>query len=125
MALSKKEIEKYQELLLREKNRLTKILKGNVDQIKSPEESKGYSQHQADEGTDDSDRSINIKLSDGEFHILRQIDRALKKIEDGTYGVCDVTQEPIPKKRLDFMPYACITVEAQEMVEKGLIDLES
>ena len=125
MALSKKEIEKYKQLLLEEKANLTKVLKETADQVKSPEEAKGYSQHQADEGTDDFDRTLNIKLTDSEFKLLRQIDHALEKIEEGTYGICDITEKPIPKKRLDAMPHATMTVEAQEMVEKGLIDLES
>jgi DnaK suppressor protein len=54
-----------------------------------------------------------------EFGLLRQIDRALEKIEEGTYGVCDISGEEIPMKRLEAVPYATMTVKAQEKFEKG------
>ena len=52
---------------------------------------------------------------------FRQIDRALEKIEEGTYGVCDISGEEIPLKRLEAIPYAAMTVAAQEKMEKGLL----
>jgi len=98
-----------------------RILEGANQQVKSPEEGKGYSQHQADEGTADYDRSLTIQLSGKEYEILKQIDRALEKIEENTYGICDVTGEPIPKKRLEAIPYALMTIEAQEKIEKKML----
>lgn len=103
------------------KRDITKLTKNVVDEVKSPEESKGYSQHQADEGTDDFNRSVSLQVTDEEFKILRQIDRALAKIEEETYGVCDVTGEIISIPRLEAIPYATMTVKAQEMLEKGLL----
>ncbi|MCB1083694.1 MAG: TraR/DksA family transcriptional regulator, partial [Simkania sp.] len=79
------------------------------------------SQHQADEGTDDFGQTISIEVSSKEQGIIRQIDRALEKIEEGTYGVCDVTGDEIPLKRLEAVPYANMTVSAQEKIEKGII----
>jgi DnaK suppressor protein len=53
--------------------------------------------------------------------MLRQIDRALEKIQEGTYGICDVSGEEIPVKRLEAIPYATMTVKAQQQMEKGLL----
>ena len=53
--------------------------------------------------------------------MVRKIDRALEKIEEDSYGVCDVTGEEIPLKRLEAIPYASMTRDAQEQMEKGLI----
>lgn len=121
MALKKNEIEKFKERLLEMRAQLTNSLKESTKEVKSSERSAGYSQHQADEGTDDFDRAVSLELSTKEYQLLKQIDRALEKIEDDTYGVCDVTEKPIPVKRLEAIPYATMTVEAQDKLEKGLI----
>ncbi len=121
MALKKSEIEKFKQRLLEMKFQLGASLKSVSDDVKTSEESKGYSQHQADEGTDDFGKTISIEVSTKEQGIIRQIDRALEKIEDGTYGVCDVTGDEIPVKRLEAVPYANMTVAAQEKIEKGMI----
>lgn len=119
MSLSKKEIEKYKERLIEMRRELVDTLEENSREVKSPEESKGYSQHQADEGTDDFNRRIHIQLNAEETNTLKQIDRALEKIEENTYGTCDVTGKPINKKRLDAIPYAIMTVEAREELERS------
>jgi DnaK suppressor protein len=52
---------------------------------------------------------------------LRHIERALEKIEENTYGICDITGQEIPLARLEAVPYATMTVKAQDQLEKGLI----
>ena len=121
MALKKSDIERFKQRLLDMKAQYTHLVRGVKEEVKSADESKGYSQHQADEGTDDFDRSISLQVSDEEFKILRQIDRALEKIEENTYGQCDITNEEISLARLEAIPYATMTVKAQEMLEKGLL----
>jgi DnaK suppressor protein len=119
--LTKAELAKFKKRLEELRGSLTNSLKGSTAEVKKPDEATGYSQHQADQGTDDFDRTISLEVTSKEYGILRQIERALEKIEDNTYGVCDVTGEPIPKARLEAVPYATMTVKAQEQVEKGLI----
>lgn len=121
MALKKADIEKYKKLLETLRGQLTHTLKGSSAEVKSTDDSAGYSQHQADQGTDDFDRTISLEVSSKEYHILRQIERALEKVEEGTYGVCDISGEDIPSARLDAVPYATMTVKAQEQLEKGLL----
>jgi RNA polymerase-binding transcription factor len=121
MPLKKSEIERFKNILEDLRAEMTKFVRETATDVKTANESKGYSQHQADEGTDDFDRALNLQLTDKEIKILYQIDRALEKIEEGTYGICDVSGEPIPIKRLEAIPYATMTVQAQEKVEKGQI----
>lgn len=119
--LSKGDIEKFKAILLQMRASLTHSLSGQTQEVRTPDEATGYTQHQADQGTDDFDRTINLEVTSKEFSVLRQIDRALEKIEENTYGLCDVTGEEIPIRRLEAVPYATMTVKAQEMLEKGLI----
>lgn len=121
MPLKKSEIEEFKEKLLELRAEMTMMVKEASDDVKNEAESKGYSQHQADEGTDDFNRMVSLQLSDKELKILKQIDRALEKIDEGSYGICDVSEEEIPIKRLEAIPYATMTVASQEKFEKGLL----
>lgn len=121
MPLKKAEIAKFKQHLDEMRAQLLRTLQGSTAEVKTPDEATGYSQHQADQGTDDFDRTISLEVTTKEFKLLKQIDRALEKIEDGTYGICDITGEDIPIPRLEAVPYATMTVKAQEKVEKGLI----
>ncbi|MFA5250132.1 MAG: TraR/DksA family transcriptional regulator [Parachlamydiales bacterium] len=122
MPLNKKEVEKFKERLVQMRRQITHSIQGTKEEVKELDQSKGYSQHQADEGTDDFGRTVSLELSNKELFILKQIDRALEKIADGTYGVCDISGEEIARARLEAIPYAVMTVKSQEMMEKGLIE---
>ena len=119
--LKKADIAKFKMRLEEMRRQLTHSLKGSTAEVKTPDEATGYSQHQADQGTDDFDRTISLEVTTKEYGILRQIERALQKIEEDTYGICDITGEEIPLKRLEAVPYATMTVKAQEKFEKGLL----
>lgn len=121
VALKKTEIAKFKKRLEDMQRQLSHSLKGSTDEVKASDEATGYSQHQADQGTDDFDRTISLEVTSREYGVLRQIERALEKIAEGTYGVCDITGEDIPVARLEAVPYATMTVKAQEQLEKGLI----
>ncbi len=120
MALSKTDLQKYKQRLEEMKTQISHALSNCTAEVKKPDEATGYSQHQADQGTDDFDRRISLEVTSQEFQVLRLIERALEKITEGTYGVCDISGEEIPKARLEAMPYASTTVKAQEKLEKGL-----
>lgn len=121
MPLKKTEIAQFKKRLEQMRQQLTQSVRGSTAEVKSGDESSGYSQHQADQGTDDFDRTISLEVTSREYHILRQIERALEKIEDKTYGICDISGQEIPLARLEAVPYATMTVKAQEQLEKGLI----
>lgn len=121
MTLKKSEIEGFKQKLEELRVMHQAAFDGTVGDVKKPDESRGTSQHHADEGTEDFNRTISIEVTAKELDVLRQIDRALEKIEEGTYGVCDVTGDPIPVKRLEAIPYATMTRDAQEKFEKGKV----
>lgn len=121
MSLKKNEIENFRKELEKLRSQLTHSLKGSTQDVKTPDQNGGYSQHQADKGTDDFDRTISIEVTSQEFNILKYIDRALEKIDENTYGICDITGKEISRARLEAVPYAIMTVEAQEQLEKGLL----
>ncbi len=121
MGLKKAEVDKFKKKLIELRGQLTNTLKGSTADVKEQDEAIGYSQHQADQGTDDFDRTISLEVTSKEFGLLKQIDRALEKIEEGTYGICDISGDEIPRARLDAVPYATMTVKAQEQLEKGLL----
>lgn len=121
MPLKKSEIDHFKKRLLDLRVQIMQAIEGSKKEVTAPDEAKGYSQHSADEGTDDFVKQINLEVTNKEFGLLRQIDRALEKIEEGTYGFCDITEEEIPVKRLEAIPYATMTVKAQEKFEKGLL----
>ena len=121
MPLKDSDIQRFKKRLEHLRSQLLQLVRGASEDVKTNEESKGYSQHQADEGTDDFNRLVSLEVTSKEFDILKQIERALEKISDGTYGVCDITGEDIPLARLEAIPYATMTVKAQEKFEKGLL----
>jgi DnaK suppressor protein len=119
--LKKAEILKFKKRLEEMRDQITQSLKGTTAEVKTPDEATGYSQHQADQGTDDFDRTISLEVTSREYAILRQIERALEKIDENTYGICDISGDRIPRARLEAVPYATMTVKAQEQLEKGMI----
>lgn len=72
----------------------------------------------ADRASSETDRSIELRARDRQRKLISKIDAALSRIEDGTYGFCEETGEPIALKRLDARPIATLSVEAQERHEK-------
>jgi DnaK suppressor protein len=117
-SLKATEIEELRLQLIEMRAEVLGRLKGSADSVKDHAQGKAYSQHQADAGTDDFDREIMLGLNHQETDLLQRIERALEKIDEGTYGVCDYSGEVIPKARLQAMPYACLTVASQEILEK-------
>src|SRR5262249_19343135 len=76
-------------------------------------EASAFGMHQADAGSDAYDRDFALSLLSQEQDALYEIDQALKRIELGTYGVCEMSGKPIPHARLEAIPFARFTVECQ------------
>src|ERR1700720_75908 len=81
-------------------------------------EASAFGMHQADAGSDAYDRDFALSLLSQEQDALYEIDQALKRIEVGTYGVCEMSGKPIPHARLEAIPFARFTVESQSQLEK-------
>lgn len=78
-----------------------------------------YGQHMADAGTDTFDRDFALSLVSSEQEALTEIDAAIKRVHDGTYGICEVTGKPIAKERLLAVPFTRYSAEAQKEIEKN------
>jgi DnaK suppressor protein len=72
----------------------------------------------ADRASLETDRALELRTRDRERKLISKIDEALKRIEDGTYGYCEETAEPISLRRLEARPIATLSIEAQERHER-------
>jgi RNA polymerase-binding transcription factor DksA len=80
----------------------------------------GYGSHQADAGTETFDRDFALSLVSSEQEALNEIEEAILRIKDGSYGICEVTGKPIPAARLTAVPFARFSVDGQAEYEKNL-----
>jgi RNA polymerase-binding protein DksA len=122
--LSKKELTVYKEKLFNLRDDiLSQIRDISEDTLMKTQKDlsgdiSGYSLHMADVASDNYERDFNIGLVSSERKILMEIDAALKRIEEGSYGVCPMCGKRIAKSRLNAIPYARYTKECQEQLEK-------
>ena len=93
------------------------LLKGSTETITNLKEDKEVSGDFADIASAESTKSIELRTRDRERKLISKIDQALKRIENNTYGYCEVTGKPIGLKRLEARPIATLSIEAQEMHE--------
>ncbi len=82
-------------------------------------EASAFGMHQADAGSDAYDRDFALSLLSQEQDSLFEIDQALKRLETGGYGMCEMSGKPIPHARLEALPFARFTVECQTELEKN------
>jgi RNA polymerase-binding transcription factor DksA len=116
VARIKPDWQKYYKNLLDLRERLLNQMSGLAKE--SAEEMSSYSLHMADSGTDNFDRDFALSLLSSDQDAIYEIEEALKRIEKGTYGVCELTGKTIPKARLDAIPWTRFTVEAQAQLER-------
>lgn len=116
------DIDHFRTLLIEERKRmqeeLEQVRNRSTDMDNAlPEEGEGGDEDTADLASAMMDKEMDLSVEDEFEDILNQIDRAFQKIEEGTYGICDVSGQPIPKSRLELIPFATLTVECQAMAE--------
>ena len=113
----------------RQKKRLLELRDHFLDQMQSVaqdslrsraenNEASAVGQHQADAGSDAYEKDFALSLLSQEQDALYEIEEALKRIEVGTYGVCEMSNKAIPHARLEAIPFARFTVECQQQLEK-------
>ena len=122
--LNKKELTEFKKIVLKRKE---EILEGiqhiSEDTLKKSQKEasgdiSGYTYHMADVATDTYDREFSLGLASNERKLLYELDDALKKIEDGTFGICEECKSLIARTRLKAVPYARLCVKCQEKKEK-------
>ena len=93
------------------------LIKGSNETITNLKEDKEVSGDFADIASAESAKSIELRTRDRERKLINKIDEALKRIENNTYGFCEITGKPINLKRLEARPIATLSIEAQQMHE--------
>jgi RNA polymerase-binding transcription factor DksA len=94
------------------------VAQGTLRSRAEGSEASAFGMHQADAGSDAYDRDFALSLLSQEQDALYEIDEALKRIELGSYGKCEMSGKPIPRARLEAIPFARFTVECQSQLEK-------
>ena len=107
--------EYFRKKLLEWKN---SILEGNRDTIEGMQQGTRNIPDVADRASEETDRALELRTRDRQRKLVSKIDAALRRIEDGSYGYCEETGEPISLKRLDARPTATLSLEAQERHER-------
>jgi DnaK suppressor protein len=102
-----------------------KLLRWRVELLQESNETLQHLQEEslsepdiADRASLETDRALELRTRDRERKLISKIDEALKRIEDGTYGYCEETAEPISLRRLEARPIATLSIEAQERHER-------
>ena len=125
--LSSANIEHFKQLLLEKRREILRNVNEFEDEAlkKSRLDASGDLSsmpiHMADLGTDNYEQEFALGLMDSERKLLREIDDALERIEQGTYGICEGTGKQIPKARLEAQPWARYCIEYARMLEQGLV----
>ncbi|HVZ94889.1 MAG TPA: TraR/DksA C4-type zinc finger protein [Phycisphaerales bacterium] len=118
--LPKKELMQFREILLAKRHELV----GDVKSMETEALLGGggslshLPQHMADQGTDTYDQSLNLDLAASQRGIVREIDMALERINNNTFGICELTGKPIDKERLMNTPWARYSIEAARQIER-------
>ena len=123
--LSARDLQKFKNLLLEFRDRIVGDIQflttDNLHRMgrETGADLSGASQHSADHGTDNFDREFALSLATTEQDVLYEVDEALMRIEEGTYGFCEMTGVAIEKARLEVIPYTRFSVQAQARMEQG------
>ncbi|HZD60286.1 MAG TPA: TraR/DksA C4-type zinc finger protein [Anaerolineae bacterium] len=122
--MDEKEIERFKEWLLNEKERLEKEIKyveSTMDQSEREwtGELNAYDNHMGDFGFAQSFREDEISIARNARDLLARVNAALRRIDEGTYGLCVVCGRPIERERLEALPYADLCIEDKKKEEQS------
>jgi len=109
-------IEKLRQVLLKRRRALRKALAGELSELEAL--NRAASSDEVDFALDSAYDEMNAQLAELESRELAQIEKALERMEEGTYGICEITGKPIPLARLQALPYTTVRVEAQRELER-------
>ncbi|MFC1708582.1 TraR/DksA family transcriptional regulator [Candidatus Omnitrophota bacterium] len=121
---NKKSLDQFKKILIKRKKEINDEINhiSSDTLMKSQKDASGdisgYSYHMADVATDNYDREFSLGLASNERDILYEIDAALQKVEDGSFGICEECEKSISKTRLKAVPYAKMCIKCQEAKEK-------
>jgi len=122
--LLRKDLKNFKNLIIKRKEEILEELRHIRDDTlrQSQRDAAGdisaYTLHMADIATDSYDREFSLGIASNERKILYEIDDSLKRIEEGTFGICECCDKPIAKTRLKVLPYTRLCRKCQEKLEK-------
>jgi len=121
--MNAKELEHYRELLLLKRRELVGDMSSmEREALRSTGTNlSNLPLHMADQGTDNYEQEFTLGLVEKDRQLLREINTALAKIMDGSYGICEGTGKPISKPRLEAQPWAKFSIEHARALEKGML----
>lgn len=117
--LTKSKLDHYRSLLIAKRA----LLLGDVESMEHEALRAGGGglsntpQHIAEQGSESYDQTLSLNLAAKDRRLIKEIDDALKRIDEGTYGLCELTMQPIPEARLDELPWARYSIEAAREIE--------
>jgi RNA polymerase-binding protein DksA len=113
----------YRDMLLEERDRMTAAInhlhEDNSVSLEEETEEETYDNHLADSATATLNREIDYTLEESAEHVLKAINDALQRIEDGTFGTCGRCGNPIAEDRLEAIPYANRCIDCKRLEERG------
>ncbi|HEX5138033.1 MAG TPA: TraR/DksA family transcriptional regulator [Planctomycetota bacterium] len=120
----KADLEHFRKLLLTRRRRILGTVQGMEEEALKASDQDFSVDHMADHGSDNFEQDFTLALVESERRELFEIDRALLRIEHGTYGICEGTGDPIPRPRLEAIPWARYSVDYQRRLEAGEVEEE-
>lgn len=126
MGLPKKELERWKQVLLERRGTITHDIDGMEKQARQPRSDaagnlSSMPMHMADVSADNYEQDITFGLIEAEQQEVQEIDAALERIRDGSFGVCEGCNEPIKPTRLKAIPHARLCIECKRKEEEGLL----
>jgi RNA polymerase-binding transcription factor len=117
------DVDRFREALLEERRRVEAAIENlHADHPGSMRDETGedavYDNHLADTATETYDRELDYTLEENSEHVLAEIEAALRRIDEGTYGVCSSCGKPIPEDRLEALPWATLCIDCQRERER-------
>ncbi len=113
--MNERQLEYFRRKLIRWR---LELLEGSRETIEGLQDGTRAIPDVADRASEETDRALELRTRDRQRKLVAKIDAALRRIENGEYGYCEMTGEPISLKRLDARPIATMTLEAQERHER-------
>jgi len=115
MAFKKKELKHYKELLLKKRD---ETLESIAERKKLSFKSQQQITEELEQASQASEQALHMRLLDKDLKLLKEIDRAIERFEDGSYGICEGTGEEIERKRLELRPWTRYSLEHKEELER-------
>lgn len=115
MPLKKKDIKYFEKLLMEKRDEVLESIK---ERKKLSFQNQEVLAEELDQASQASEQALHLRLLDKDLKLLREIDLALKRMEEGSYGICEGTGEEIERKRLELRPWTRFSVEYKEELER-------